>query len=690
MTGSPGAAAAEPLDALFFPRTVGILGYSATAGRWGRRLVDTALGGGFDGELVAVRPRSEPVGIGRVESLDGIDLLVVAVPADDVPDAVAEAREHGVGAAVVISAGFAETGEAGAELQRRVVEAAGPMPVLGPNCVGLVSGPARLRLTVNSRMESRTAPIRGPVAVVSQSGAVGLVLCQALDSRGVGWSYYVSTGNEAALGLGDIGRYLLRREDIQALALYVESLRDIEGYRELGREAASLGKRVIVLKAGVSESSQRAALSHTAAVAGDFLLFRGVSEAEGIVVVRDEEELVEAAYAAVAPLVLPPRPRLGVVTVSGGVGALLADQVADTGCVLPPLEEATRLALSESCPGLASIANPVDLSGTYPVERESIAALLDVLDAASEIDAIAFCYVHGEQYTKTFAAVVEHLASLRKPAWFLWVGGDVAALEEETPTGMVFDSVPRFARMFRRLPAAFEAPVELPAHGDVEVDLGSWAGARAGVRTEREVAPLLRSHGVRYPATVVAETAEAVVPAVEKAGLAPPWVLKVDSPHAPHRGKLGLVELGLTSAAELAAAVGRMRAAMTSMSEVAATATFMVQEQLDPGVAEFSVGLVRDPQFGPMLIVGPGGRAVEAAGERFATPVPVTPAALRRLHTFLADALRIGVDEHDLGRLASAVSWLARDPRVVEVDVNPVIADEHGGLCAVDSLVVVE
>ncbi|WP_160573832.1 acetate--CoA ligase family protein [Actinomadura physcomitrii] len=682
------------LDPFFFPRRIGLLGYSSNPARWGNRLLDTVARGGFEGEIVAVRPRIRPEGLASVDRLDErpLDLLVIAIPAEQVPDAVAEAREAGVRAVLIISAGFAEVGAAGRDLQRRVVEAAGDMPVMGPNCLGIVSGPASLRLSVNSHLSARTRPVAGPVAVLSQSGAVGHVLAGELDARGVGWSFYVSTGNEAVLGLGELGAYLLRRPEVRTLVLYVESLHDVEGYRRLGRIAAALGKAVVVLKTGISESSQRAALSHTAAVAGDFLLFEGLSGAEGITVVRDEEELVEAAYAAFAPAVLPERTRLGVVTVSGGIGALIADQVAGAGGVVPALGEGTQGLLREVYAGLASTANPVDLSGTFPVEAGSISALLDVLDAAPEVDAIIFGFAHGEQYLETFGKVLEHLGTLRKPAWFVWSGGAVTGLETAGPTGRLFDGVPRFARMFRTLPRRRAAIGSSPLpEGPTAPLLDAVSEARrrdVTVLTERIVSPLLAGLGIPSPRMAWAESPDALGAAVSEEALPGPWVLKVDDPGLPHRAKLGLVKLGLATAEELRAAAEEMARVCRTLDDPPSAPAFVVQHQ-EQGVAEFSVGAVRDPVFGPMIVVGPGGGAVEGDGERAASPVPLTPRGVADLHRAAESNAGAPVDPAAFAAIVEGVAAVLRIEEVAELDLNPVMVVGGGGLVAVDSLLVI-
>lgn len=616
----------------------------------------------------------------------GLDLLAIAVPAADVRAAVAEARAAGVGAAVIISAGFAETGAGGRELQARVVEAAGPMPVLGPNCLGLVSGPEQLRLTVNSRLERRTGGIDGPIAVISQSGAVGHLLVDALDKRGVGWSYFVSTGNEANLGLGDIGRYLLQQGQVQAVALYVESLRDVTGYRELGRAAAQLGKRVIVLKTGVSESSQRAALSHTASVAGDFLLFEGISDDEGIVLVRDEEELVEAAYATAHPVNLPTNPRLGVVTVSGGMGALLADQVADTGATVPELSGDVQRRLRSVHQNLASVNNPVDLAGTFPVTEESIGAVLGILDEATELDAVVFCYAHGEQHRDTFAGLLPWLAAARKPTWFIWAGGDITTAERR-PTGLVFDSVPQFVRMFRRIPIHRDTVV-LPRRNDggsVSATFEDINGMH--VLTERHAGPLLRSLGVRYPEMTSASRADDVVAAIEGAAVPGPWVLKADSPDLPHRAKLGLVELGIESPDQMREAAIRMAKVVEDLDRTPGALTYVAQRAV-VGVAEFSIGMIDDPIFGRMLLAGPGGKDVEREGHRAACSIPLTPRGVARLRELVVRSTGVDVGRDAFAGLATAVSELAVRLGATELDVNPVLVAADGTLTAVDSLVV--
>jgi len=675
----------DRLERLLHPRNVAIAGYSSKPGRWGNRIIGSIDAAGYEGRTYLLRPRSEAPGLLATDSLSPgleIDVVYVIVPARDAVEVIAEANAAGVAAAVVVSSGFAEVGEEGQRLQERLVEAAGEMWILGPNCLGMASVPARLNLSTGSFLERGAASrVPGPVAVVSQSGAVGMWLTCLIEERGIRWSYLFNTGNEATISAPWFAARLLERPEIETVVLYLESVRDPQAFQELGRTAQRLGKRVVVLRVGVSADGGRAAVSHTAAVATDDFLLRSLVPSRHVVFVRDENELVEAAHLQRVDI-LPISPRIGVVSVSGGAGAMIADQLAPIGVSVPPLAEATRARLLELQPRLASVANPVDLGGDFPVTAEAIIGLLRELAAADELDAVVFYYVHAEFHREVFAAVAREMANLPKPAWMVWAGAPSDDLRLIAPLGRVIPGIVALREMIETLPRRAAVTAEL--HPVAPAD--SLSSLDPGTTTEAMLVEPLRSMGVRYAQTAVASAEYEILGALDR--VEAPWVLKIDSTAVPHRAKLGLVELGLTDGSAAAIVGSRLLTRARELFPAAGDIRLVVQHQLEAG-RQLSVGAIHDPALGDFLVVGPGGGAAEQSDpRRAAVPVPITEEGLAAAFTAALRTVGTPISEPEFERVLQVAAGLTTVPGFAELDLNPVLVSESGELTAVDSLLI--
>ena len=672
------------LAPLFFPKRIGIAGLSSRERTWGRMVLGNLRGGGFTGDVIAVAPRSAPEipYVADLADLDEpLDLLLVTLPAAAVPGMVARARETGMALSVLVfSAGFAETGAEGAALEAELVAAAGDLPLVGPNCVGLLSRPGSAVATV-SQFVHRPHPPTGPVAVVSQSGALGFVMSTLLERHGVAVGTYVSVGNEACLGIGALGADLVERPDVSVLGLYIESVRDPAALRALAVRAAELGKRVVALKAGTSAAGQRATLSHTAAVAGDALLFRGLCDDAGIVVADSDEAFADLLHAAQHPSAgagLPARPRVAVVTMTGGGGAILADRLSATGASVPALSDASRAKVDGlGLSSIASSANPIDLGGNFDRDAEKFDDLFAILDDDPDVDGIIGMFTFGDQRADWYRDLAAKLAALRTPAWMIWAAGR-AADRAGTPPGTVFDTIESLVRGLPALRGHTLEPVDAAPPPDAARTALRGAAPGATVLTEADAHPVVRALGLDYvPTTVLTAPDDAVVP---EPG---PYVVKADHPDVAHRAKLGLVRVGVP-AQDVPAVVRELFAAAPAGARV------VVQPRLDHR-GELVVGGIRDPQYGPALVVGTGGARVEDAhAHRYGLPVPARPATLRAAAADIA--ARYGPLDADAltTLLTNAARLMAGTPDLAELDVNPVLIRPDGSLTAVDALIVRE
>lgn len=665
------------LSPLFFPRRIGIAGLSSRERTWGRMVLGNLRYGGFDGDVIAVAPRSAtdvPYVADLGELSAPLDLLLVTLPAAAVPSMVARARETGMARSVLVfSAGFAETGPEGAALEAELVAAAGDLPLVGPNCVGLLSRPGAAVATV-SQFVHRPHPPAGPVAVVSQSGALGFVMSTLLERHGVSVGTYVSVGNEACLGIGELGADLVERPDVSVLGLYIESVRNPAALRALAVRAGELGKRVVALKAGTSAAGQRATLSHTAAVAGDALLFRGLCDDAGIVVAESDEAFADLLHAAQHPgaAELPVRPRVGVVTMTGGGGAILADRLSATGASVPALPEVARAKVDGlGLSSLASSANPIDLGGNFDRDADTFDELFAILDDDPDVDGIVGMFTFGDQRAEWYRDLAAKLSALRTPAWMIWAAGR-AADREGTPPGVVFDTIESFVRGLPALRGGRSGPVD--AGAPPEDALRALPATR--VVTEADARHVVRGLGLDYVATTVLDApGDAVVP---EPGA---YVVKADHPDVAHRAKVGLVRVGV-AAEDVPAVVRELFDAAPGGARV------VVQPRLDHR-GEIVVGGVRDPQYGPALVVGAGGTQVEdARAYRYGLPVPARPETLRAAAEEIAT--RYGPLDVDAltALLTNAARLMSHTPDLAELDINPVLIRPDGSLTAVDALVV--
>lgn len=664
-------------EPLFRPKSIAVVGVSATTAlSWGRITVQRLVDGGYEGDVVAVaRGELSLPGVRVVGSLAEIgyspDLVVLATPAEAAPGLLREARELGARAAVVYASGFAE--HEGQDLQRELRAAAGDMPVLGPNCLGLVNRTAAVQVSTTIFLDRvRMAP--GPVAVVAQSGAMGFVLADLLEQAGVGYSYYASVGNEACLSIADLSSYLLAQPEVEVLVLYLEGVRDAAGLRALGRQARKLGKAVVALAVGRSAAGRRAALSHTAAVVGDHFLLASLCRQEGIHLVTDDEQLVDAVLCACKQITLPPSPRLAVLTMSGGAGGVLADDLTAMGARIPPLSAATRARLDELDAVEAGDTNPVDLGGNIGRWIDHVDELLGTLDADPELDGIVLYLTFGDRFPEAYHRLAAAVAALRTPTWFVWACAPPGELERLGRPETVLASIGALLRRMRVL-----LP-EAPPSTEPEQRTASAGGP---VLSEVRSAPLLAAAGITHVNTVTAPTPESLLEAVRQAGWSEPYVIKGDAADVPHRARHGVVRAGITES-ELPGTAAAIAQRLTAVS--ADPNRRLVAQPLLHTTGELAMGAVRDEIYGTAILLGAGDdRAEDPEAPRRALLLPADDEHIAEFAAWASIVLAApGAAITDA--IAALTKLLADEPGITEVDINPlcVTGDE---LVAVDALI---
>ncbi len=684
---------ATPLRHLFAPRAIALVGVPGDLARPGARPLHFLRRHGYPGRIYPVNPRHREIGgLPAFPSLtalpEPVDVAWVGLPAAQAADAVAECGRAGIPFAIVLGAGFAETGEDGEAAQRRLGEAAAAAGVrlLGPNTVGYVNAWDRTALTFSTAAEV-DALGAGPLVLLSQSGGLGgCLLNRALD-RAIGVGLFVSTGNEADLVMADYLEWVVEDGRAGAVACLVEQVRAPERFARAVARAIGRGLPVVALKLGGTEAGARAARSHTAALVGARAAWRAWARAVGVVEAGDLGELVETAgYLARTPP-LEGR-RAGMVTSSGGVAVMLADALEPLGFAFPPLAAETVTRLMRLLPPYANAGNPVDITAGLPEETfgEVLAAVLR--DPGLDVVVVPLTMATTEGGRARAEQVVKAARGAAKPVAVCWPGGSlvrdgvrgldeagVPVFQSVTGCAAALGAALAYAAARRGSARAGEPapPVRLP-EGTVP--------ARSGILPWEEVRALLEAAGIRLaPEVVVRSEGEARAAAGR---LAYPVAVKLLGPL--HKSEAGGVRLGVADPETLVAAVREL---------IPRGEGCLIQPMVE-GV-EVLVGSLRDAALGPFVALAPGGVHAELYRERALRPAPValleaeamlgeTPALAALLAGYrgrpAADRRALLDTVVRVGALAAALG-----PRLAELDLNPVIAGAAGAL-VVDARVI--
>lgn len=681
---------AESLGRLFRPRTVALVGASATPGKLGSRIVGNLLDNGFTGRVFPVNPSVRTIGGLRcypsVEALpEPVDVAYVLVPADAAVKAAWSLGEAGAKTVVIAAAGFAETGtDQGRARQASLADAAAAtgIRVLGPNCNGIYNATDGVSIGFNTA--HGMAHPAGGMALVSHSGALFSTIMLRAHQLGVGLSKFASVGNEADLNVLDVMEYLVHDEPTRCICLIVDSLPDGSRFAHLAETARERGQRIVALKLGMSPAGASAAVAHSSRLAGRAEAYAALFRHCGVGTVETIEQLVGAAALAGQVDPVPPRPRLGVVTHSGGASTIVADAACRRGVRIPPLGPATVAQLRELAPD-TPIVHPVDLGATGG--RLDFPTAASLLRDDENVDVVVH-YYHPMPTSDERVARAREMADSKeacgKPHILLAPGG---LTEDET-------------RRYRR--------AGVTVYGDTDVCMASLAAAGAAApgpalrrRTSRQPGTplppvsgpldeitstrLLQSAGIPMVRFLTADSASAAVAAGCELGW--PVVLKGLAPGIAHKSDHGLVATG----------IGGPEQCRTETEKLltAGAAQLIVQPHLH-GDLEALAGLTSEPQIGQFVVFGLGGVYAEALADAAMVPVDAGEAeiaeslAATRLGAILRDP-RWGCPDtfHTfadiLGRLA-AFGRMAGD-RLEAVDVNPLLISRHD-ITAVDGLVV--
>jgi acetyltransferase len=694
------------LTPLFEPASVAIVGATERKGAVGEVLVRNMLEAGYRGALYAVNPKHSKVQglpcypqVAKVPQR--LDLAVIATPAATVPEVIEQCGRAGVRAAVVISAGFSETGAAGAKLERMLLENARRhrLRVLGPNCLGLM----RPELGLNATF-ARGAAHAGSLALVAQSGAVCTAMLDWARPNGVGFSSVVSLGGSTDIDFGEIIDYLIEDPKTEHILLYIEGVRNARRFVSALRAAARV-KPVIVMKVGRHPAGSRAAVSHTGAIVGLDDVFDAVVKRTGVVRVTTIGQMVAAAQ-ALAAHVRPRGDRLAIVTNGGGPGVMAADRAADLGLPLAELAAPTLERLKAALPPAWSHGNPIDLIGDADAERyrAAVSACLDD-DGVDGVLAILTPQAMTAP-SEAAQAVIESAKDSTKPVLACWMGEEQTAAARRSllqaripvfrtpdPAVQMFGHLSSFYRNQRALlqtpgPIAAQVPPDLDtARAIVEAALAE----RREVLSEMESKALLAAFHVPIAKTVVARSAHEAMLIAGETGF--PVAMKIDSPDITHKSDVQGVRLNLGNAQAVQAAFqGIMDSAQRLRPEARLNGVTVEPMVRRAHGRELMVGVIRDPVFGPAIVFGTGGTAVEVHRDRAVALPPLNAFLIddmirgTRVAKLLGEFRRLPpVDMDALREVLLRVSEMVCElPELAELDINPLIADDAGAI-AVDA-----
>jgi len=703
MTTDSFAPARNALDRLIRPRSVAILGASDKPSALGNQVLANLERHGFTGDIHLINPKRDSIAgracLRSVADLpEGVDAAVLAIPGGAVLDTIRALAARGVGAAVIFSAGFAEGGEEGLAAQRDVarIAAESGMVVEGPNCLGMTNYIDGIPLTF---VQTPTERLNGRpgIGIVSQSGAMAVVLGTTLMSKELGISISVSTGNEAASGVEDYVEYLLDDPDTRAIAMIVEQFRKPARFLALADRARAAGKLIVLLHPGRSSAARDSAATHTGAMAGDYQVMRTKVERAGVVLVDSLEELGDVVDLAIR---CGPMPAGGtaVLTESGAFKALSLDLCETLDLPLPAVSTETGAALRLGLPDFIPISNPMDLTAQALVDPDLYRRTIAPLLADATFGSIVLAIIQTDAATATLKfepiiAAIEVL-SLDKPVIFAGLD-DGAAVQPEYITRLRKLGVPYFPspdRAFRALARILNA-----GSGNEQVPAGEPTTAtlpHGGVIVEYRAKDMLAPLGIPFPqggfATTLVE-AQAVA-----ARIGYPVVIKAQAQALSHKSDAGGVILNLVDDAALADGWARLYANVAAHASDVTLDGVLVEAMGARGV-ELIVGARNDPDWGAVILVGFGGVQAEILQDvRLLSPDLSRDAIIAELRALKSGALLDGwrgAPALDVDAVADIIATLGQllrgTPEIREIDLNPVVVYPTGqGAIALDALIV--
>jgi acyl-CoA synthetase (NDP forming) len=693
------------LHSFFWPESIAVLGASPDLHRIRGRLFHQLRENGFPGRILPINPSYQELGglpcyPSIAEAPCGVDLALIAIPAAGVAAAVEECARAGAKNALIISSGFAEDTGAANDMQAELLAVTQRTGIraCGPNCEGYYNALGRVATTFSPTVETkeddaRTLVSNKRVGVIAQSGGIGFALFNRGKAAGLGFSYVISTGNEADLNMADFLDYMVEDPHTDAVMLFCEAVRNGPGFVAALQKARDRGKPIIAIKIGRSDAGVRASASHTASLSGSYAAYHAIFERYGVIEAEDADEAVAiAGLTLTCPL--PRGRRTGIITVSGGGGAWMADTASAHGLIVPTLSAESQAALRPLMPSYGASANPVDVTAQGSNTGPALMTVMEHLADSNEIDMIVLVTsLASESRASLDGERVRAVAQRCGKPMTVWTYtlpsnyGRAAAAgcglyidSNLRNVGSAMGKLATYAESLQRdLPEAFT-----PVSGRLYPGLPRIVPEYLAKQTLAAWLPDTRE--------TLVQSADDAAAAAERLGF--PVVLKVQSPQLPHKTEAGGVRLNLLDRAAVTDAYTTMVADVARRAPEATIDGVLVQRMAPKG-HELVIGMVNDPTFGPIMMLGFGGVTVELFGDVVHAPAPLDEAEATRMLLSLKSARLLtgfrGAKPIDLGPVARLVAALSRaaltlQDQVQEFELNPVIVHDEG-LTVADALI---
>ena len=682
------------LDVLLHPRSVAIIGASTNQHKVGGVPLALLSTLGFAGRVIPVHPQAAEIGgLPAVRSIHdagvAVDLAIVAVPLGHAEQVLRECVQAGVKAAIMFTSGFAEMGDAGAVQQATMAKIAADagMLLLGPNCLGVMNLRTRLFATFSPGPLSGVPPV-GRIGMVSQSGAFGAYAFSMARKGGLGLSHWVTTGNEAGVQAADVIEWFAQDDQTGVILAYLEGCREGSRLRRALLAARAAKKPVVIVKVGRTPAGARAALSHTAALAGEDAVYDAVFEECGALRAFTMEEFFRMGL-TFSTAHLPAHPATAIITLSGGVGTLMADRAEELGLTLPPMTEAEAAPLKAAVPFCAT-GNPVDVTGQVMGMPEVIVTACEAVAEGGRYGAIALFTAAGAFSPVFWPAMRDCARALSgRPGMAAAISGMVTEEQKRELMQLgclVFEepthAIEAIANLNRYVRVCADARDALPA-ATAQVDL-----PRAGALNEAESLAFLAQGGVHAAPHAVATNADQAAVAAQRFN--GPVAIKVLSRDLMHKSDVGGVRLNVRGADAARAAFDAIKDDVTRMAPGAAFEGVLVAKMVKPAL-ECMAGARLDPVFGPIVAFGVGGTEVEWIKRVALVTAPADPRRVRELLLRLDIPRRLdgwrGGPKISVDGLVDAVCGVAQlaaaaGERLVNLEINPLMVTAEGVFAA--------
>ncbi|MEW6274644.1 MAG: acetate--CoA ligase family protein [Bacillota bacterium] len=701
----------EKLDAVFYPRSVVVIGASGDFSKVSGRPLKFLLNQGYKGNLYAINPRYKDInGIKCYPDLTSLpevpDLAVIILPAPAVTRVIEEAAGFGLKAALIITSGFAEMGGEGRKLQEKIKEIARTtgIAVCGPNSAGIINASNGMAATISQVIEKKVFK-SGNAAFITQSGAFGTFITALAQDMNIGFKYYVSTGNEVDVEMSDYIEYILEDPEIRVVAAYIEGLRNGKKFARIAERAAELGKAIVAIKVGRTERGAKAAQSHTASITGVDEIYDGIFKQKGVIRAEDERDLLDI----ISVFQNEPWPAgngVGIITMSGGAGVLLTDSCYRNGLEVPELQPETIAELKGKLPPFSALENPVDITGQFLSDPDLLKYCILAMDRDKGIHSIVLfmglILEKGKQVSQDITKLVKQIS---KPLYVVWIAGPEDAIADLRKSGVtVFTSPVSCVKAIATLFSHQQFVQETKEDKGKELLLASKKEEccreaksnllqKQGFLTEYAGKKILASYGISVPKGELAKSLTEALSVAREIGY--PVCLKVQSPDIMHKTEAGVVRLNISDDDQLTKAYDDVIRNAVKYKPSAVIEGVIVEKMAEKGY-EIIIGVLNDQDFGPVLMYGMGGIFIEVIKDVSYMLAPLTYRdAEKMISSTKAVKILKGARGGFVGDVDAIIDVLLKVSKLAydfkdsleEIDINPILVHEKGkGVTAVDCL----